>query len=209
MSAATLRVRRATVEDLAILRPMWESMHLPVATLEPRLTEFQVVENAEGEIVGGIGFQIGGSQGHLHNEAFTDFGVADAARELLCKRIQTLATNHGVFRLWMRETSTFWTRLGFKPASEEELKRLPAAWNTEGATWFTLQLKDEVAIGAVEKELAMFMSAQKRHSERTMEQLRVLKALALVVAIIFAMIAFGAAFYLLLKRPDLLHPGSR
>jgi N-acetylglutamate synthase-like GNAT family acetyltransferase len=207
MTATTLRVRRATVEDLAMLRPMWESMHLPVATLEPRLTEFQVVENAEGHIVGGIGFQIGGSQGHLHSEAFTDFGVADAARELLCKRIQTLATNHGVFRLWMRENAPFWARLGFTAATEEELKRLPAAWNTEGATWFTLPLKDEVAIGAVEKELAMFMSAQKRHSERTMEQLRVLKTLALVVAIIFSIIAFGAAFFLLLKRPDLLHGG--
>ena len=206
MTAATLRVRRATVEDLAMLRPMWEAMHLEIAPLEPRLTEFQVVENSEGHIVGGIGFQIGGSQGHLHNEAFTDFGVADAARELLCKRIQTLATNHGVFRLWMRDNAPFWARIGFRAATEEDLKRLPAAWNTEGTKWFTLQLKDEVAIGAVEKELAMFMSAQKRQSERTMEQLRVLKTLALVVAIIFAMIAFGAAFFLILKRPDLLHP---
>jgi N-acetylglutamate synthase-like GNAT family acetyltransferase len=209
MTAATMRVRRATIEDLDMLRPMWEAMHLPGATLEPRLTEFQVVENSAGEIVGGIGFQISGSQGHLHNEAFTDFGLADASRELLWKRIQTLATNHGILRVWMRENTPFWARLGFKAATEEELQRLPAAWNTEGLPWFTLQLKDEVAIGAVEKELAMFMAAQKKHSERTMDQLRTLKTLALVVAIVFAIIAFGAAFYLLMKRPDLLHPGSR
>jgi N-acetylglutamate synthase-like GNAT family acetyltransferase len=206
MTAATLRVRRATIDDLDMLRPMWESMHLPGATLEPRLTEFQVVENPEGQIVGGIGFQIGGNQGHLHNEAFTDFGLADASRELLWKRIQTLATNHGIFRLWMREKTPFWARLGFKAATEEDLKRLPAGWSVEGPPWFTLQLKDEAAIGAVEKELAMFMTAQKRHSERTIEQLRVMKTFALIVAIIFAMIAFGAAFYLLMKRPDLLHP---
>ena len=206
MTAATLRVRRATVDDLDMLRPMWESMHLPGATLEPRLTEFQVVENPEGQIVGGIGFQIAGSQGHLHSEAFTDFGVADASRELLWKRIQTLATNHGILRVWMRDNSPFWVQLGFKAATEEDLKRLPVGWNTEGPPWFTLQLKDEAAIGAVEKELAMFMTAQKRQSERTMEQLRFLKTLALVVAIVFAIIAFGAAFFLLLKRPDLLHP---
>jgi hypothetical protein len=209
MTAATMRVRRATVEDLDQLRPMWEAMHLPGATLEPRLTEFQVVENSEGEIVGGIGFQIGGTQGHLHNEAFTDFGLADASRELLWKRIQTLATNHGILRVWMRENTPFWVRLGFTAATPEELQRLPAGWNTEDARWFTLQLKDEVAIGAVEKELAMFMAAQKKHSERTMDQLRTLKTLALVVAIVFAIIAFGAAFYLLMKRPDLLHPGRR
>ena len=206
MTAATLRVRRATVDDLDMLRPMWESMHLPGAILEPRLTEFQVVENPEGQIVGGIGFQITGSQGHLHSEAFTDFGVADASRELLWKRIQTLATNHGILRVWMRDNSPFWVQLGFKAATEEDLKRLPVGWNTEGPPWFTLQLKDEAAIGAVEKELAMFMTAQKRQSERTMEQLRFLKTLALVVAIVFAIIAFGAAFFLLLKRPDLLHP---
>jgi len=58
----------------------------------------------------------------------------------------------------------------------------------------------------VEKELAMFMSAQKKQSERTMDQLRVLKKVALVVAIVFAIIGFGAALFLLLKRPELLQP---
>jgi len=207
MTAATMRVRRATVEDLDQLRPMWEAMHLPGVALEPRLTEFQVVENPEGQIVGGIGFQIGGTQGHLHSEAFTDFGVADASRELLWKRIQTLAANHGILRVWMRDNTPFWVQLGFKAATEDELQRLPVNWNTEGPPWYTLQLKDEAALGAVDKELAMFMSASKRNSERTMEQLRFLKTTALIVAVIFAIIAFGAAFFLLMKRPDLLHPG--
>jgi N-acetylglutamate synthase-like GNAT family acetyltransferase len=209
MTATTMRVRRATVEDLDVLRPMWEAMHLPVATLEPRLTEFQIVENSENQIVGGIGIQIGGNQGHLHNEAFTDFGLADAARELLWKRIQTLASNHGVLRVWMRETTPFWARLGFNAATEEELQRLPAEWNTEGRPWFTLQLKNEAVISAMEKELTMFMTAQKKHSERTMDQLRFLKTVTLVVAILFAIVAFGAAFFLLMKRPDLLHPSGR
>jgi N-acetylglutamate synthase-like GNAT family acetyltransferase len=205
MTDTTLRVRRATVEDLDMLRALWDSMHLPTAALEPRLTEFQVVVDADEKIVGGIGFQIASSQGHLHNEGFTDFGVADTARELLWKRIQTLSTNHGILRLWMRDNALFWTRLGFHPASEQELKRLPVAWNSEGPPWFTFQLKDEVAINAVEQEMAMFMTASKKQSERTMEQLRVLKGVALFVAILFAIIAFGAAGYMLLKRPDLLH----
>lgn len=207
MTASTLRVRRATVEDLAMLRPLWDSMRLPVADLEPRLTEFQVVQDADGKIVGGIGFQVSGNQGRLHNEGFTDFGIADAARELLWKRIQTLATNHGIFRLWMQESVPFWIRLGFKPPLPEDLKKLPANWNTEGATWLTLQLKNEAALNAVEKELAMFMNAQKQHSQRTLDQIRTLKILATILAILFAIFAFGAAFFILLKRPDLLHPG--
>ena len=207
MTASTLRVRRATIEDLDMLRPLWDSMRLPVAELEPRLTEFQVVEDTDGKIVGGIGFQIGGNQGRLHNEGFTDFGLADAARELLWKRIQTLATNHGILRLWMQESTPFWIRLGFKPPIPEDLKKLPANWNTEEASWLTLQLKNEAAINAVEKELAMYMSAQKQHSERTLEQMRTLKKLAVVLAVIFALFTLGAMFLLLLKRPDLRHPG--
>jgi hypothetical protein len=207
MTASTLRVRRATVEDLAMLRLLWDSMRLPVAELEPRLTEFQVVEDADGKIVGGLGFQVSGNQGRLLNEGFTDFGIADAARELLWKRIQTLTTNHGIFRLWMQESVPFWIRLGFKPPLPQDLKKLPANWNIEGATWLTLQLKNEAALNAVEKELAMFMNAQKQHSQRTLDQIRSLKILATILAILFALFAFGAALFLLVKRPDLLHLG--
>src|SRR5215469_1675945 len=156
MTASTLRVRRATVEDLETLRPMWASMKLPVAELERRLTEFQVVENAEGKVLGGIGLQMAGSSGRLHSEGFTDFAIADQGRELLWNRIQTLAANHGVLRLWSRECVPFWSGLGFKKADAEALKKLPPGWNTDDPSWFTLQLKDEAAIASVEKELAMF-----------------------------------------------------
>jgi N-acetylglutamate synthase-like GNAT family acetyltransferase len=206
MTASTLRVRRATVEDLDALRSLWTSMHLPAAELEPRLTEFQLVEDAEGKIVGGVAFQISAHQGRLHSEGFTDFALADAARERLWSRIQTLSTNHGILRLWTREETPFWGRLGFKPANADDLKKLPADWNKD-APWLTLQLKNEAAINAVEQELAMFMSAQKQQSERISQQARSLKTLATIIAVIFALFAFGAAFYLLLKRPELLHPG--
>ena len=177
MTASTLRVRRATVEDLDTLRPLWTSMHLTVAELEPRLTEFQVVEDAEGKVVGAIGFQIGSGHGQLHSEGYSDFGVTDSARPLLWARIQTLATNHGILRLWTREKTQFWDQLGFKVAGEQELKKLPVNWQTEGASWFTLQLKDEVAINAAEQELVMFMGAQKERADRMMQQVRTLKTL--------------------------------
>lgn len=205
MTAATLRVRRATVEDLDRLRSLWISMHLPVAELEPRLTEFQVIENADGEIVGAIGFQIGAGHGCLHSESFSDFSLADTGRELLWNRIQTLCSNHGILRMWKQEKTLFWARLGFKPASEEELKKLPANWNSADASWLTLQLKDEDTLNAVEREMAMFMSAQKQQSARITQQARALKTLATIVAVILAMIVFGVTIVLLMKKSPLLN----
>jgi hypothetical protein len=70
-----------------------------------------------------------------------------------------------------------------------------------------LQLKDEAAINAVERELALFKGAQKQQSEQIIQQVKTLKALATVIAVLFALFAFGAAAYLILKRPDILHPG--
>jgi N-acetylglutamate synthase-like GNAT family acetyltransferase len=207
MTASTLRVRRATLEDLDMLRSLWTSMHLPVAELEPRLTEFQVVEDADGKFVGAVGFQIGTNHGRLHNEGFTDFAFADAARDLLWSRIQTLSSNHGILRLWTQQSAPFWDRLGFKIAEAEDLKKLPANWNKEGTSWFTLQLKNEAAINAVEQELTLFKQAQKQQSTRILEQVRTLKMLATIIAVLFALFAFGAAFYLVMKRPEILHLG--
>ncbi len=206
MTASTLRVRRATVEDLETLRPLWSSMKLPVAELEPRLTEFQVLENTEGKVMGGIALQMAGGSGRLHSEGFTDFAIADQGRELLWNRIQTLASNHGIFRLWSRECVPFWKGIGFKKADAEALKKLPAAWNTEDTSWFTLQLKDEAAMASLEKELAMFMAAEKRNSERLFQQGRTMKMIANLVAAVLLLFAVGAAIYIILKRPEILHP---
>lgn len=207
MTESSLRVRRATIEDLDTLRPLWTSMRLPVAELEPRLTEFQVVENAEGKVVGGLGFQIGGRSGRLHSEGFADFAIADSARELIWKRIQTLASNHGILRIWTRDKTPFWSGVGFKPADAETLKRLPDAWKTEDTAWLTVQLKDEEAIASMEKELAMFMAGEKRQSDRVFQQARTMKTIANLLAVIVVLLAIAAAIFVLIKRPQFLHPG--
>ena len=129
MSPQTLRIRRATVDDRAALKIIWASMRLPADELEKRLTEFQVVENAEGGVVGALGIQILRQHALLHNESYSDFAVADAARELFWERIQKLAANHGVFRVWTQERSPFWKSFGFQPPAAEVLA--PAAGRME------------------------------------------------------------------------------
>lgn len=201
-----LRIRRATVDDLATLRPVWESMRLPVTDLEKRLTEFQVVETADDKVVGGIAFQIGDRQGRIHSEAFSDFAHADAARALFWERILTLAMNHGIFRLWTQETTPYWTRNGFQNANEEALKKLPPAWTNEMPAWLTLQLKDESAIVSVEKELALFMESEKQNTRIALDRARTFKTVMMIIFSIIAMVLLAGAAYLVFKNPQILQP---
>jgi N-acetylglutamate synthase-like GNAT family acetyltransferase len=203
MSPSNHRVRRATLEDLPGLRVLWELMHLPAADLERRLTEFQVVESTDGRLVGALGIQIFRQHAWLHSESYLDFALADEARPLLLARLQSLASNHGVFRLWTREKSPFWTRHGFKPATPEELKKLPEPWLASGPEWLTLQLKDEQAIISLEKELSRFMESEKQRTLRTFQHVRTLKQIATFVALIGALFVLGAVFYLLHKGPGI------
>src|SRR5271170_8121738 len=146
MNLQSLRIRRATVDDLQTLKSLWDSMRLPADDLEKRLTEFQVVENSEGQILGAIGTQISKQHALLHNEGYSDFSVADSARQLFWERTQNLASNLGVFRLWTQERSPFWKSFGFQPPTAEFFTRLPAEWKNEfDGGWLTFQLKNEDA----------------------------------------------------------------
>jgi N-acetylglutamate synthase-like GNAT family acetyltransferase len=205
MSSPNHRVRRATLEDLPGLKTLWNLMHLPVYELEKRLTEFQVVESSDRQLIGALGIQIFRQHAWLHSESYRDFAVADEVRPLLMERIQSLASNHGVFRLWTREKSPFWTRRGFQPATPEALKKLPEAWTGSGSDWLTLQLKDEHTIGSVEKELALFMESEKLQTQRTLQQARAFKVVATVVALILAIFVAGAVLYIIQKSPALLN----
>jgi len=195
-----LRVRRATILDLPVLRPLWISMHLPADELESRLTEFQVVER-DGEVAGAIGFQIQRTAGRLHNEAYADFSIADATRQLFWERIQTIAANHGVFRLWTQENSPFWLRWGFQPANSEILSRLPPEWSQIEGRWFTQQLKDEDAINAALKnKFAGFMDTEKEQTARLAAHGQTLKKLIIVAGFGIFFICLAIAGYLLFHR---------
>src|ERR1700722_5258902 len=173
MNSPSLRARRATVEDLATLKAIWISMQLPADNLEGRLTEFQVVER-DCEVVGAIGLLILRTAALLHSEGYSDFSVADIARKLFWERIQTLAANHGVFRLWTLENSPFWLRWGFQSADTEALARLPDEWKSPDANWFTLELKNEAVINAaLQSQFIGHMAAEKKSTEETLARAKV------------------------------------
>lgn len=202
MHILPLSVRRATTDDLANLKSLWSSMHLAADDLEKRLTEFQLVVDANGTFLGAMGFQMLRQHGLLHNEGFTDFSVADAGRELFWQRIQVLASNHGVFRVWTQERSPFWKNFGFRAPDAETLSRLPTEWQNEfGDGWLTLELKDEAAISAaLGTDLAGLMDAERAQTERVRERARMLRTAITVIAFGIGILAFGFAIYLMIHR---------
>jgi N-acetylglutamate synthase-like GNAT family acetyltransferase len=200
MSPSNLRIRRATMDDLHSLQSLWNSMRFPTEELERRLTEFQVVETADGQMAGAIGFQIVRQHALLHSEGYADFSLADVARPLFWERLQTIAAHNGVFRLWTQENAPFWSRWGFQPAGTEILERLPAEWKRSGDKWLTVQIKDEEAIATAEKELAVFRESEKKHSAEVMDQARTLTTTITVIAFIVGFVLIGLAVYLFVRR---------
>lgn len=195
-----LTVRRATVEDLATLKGIWHSMHLPADALESRLTEFQVVER-EGEVVGAIGLMILRTAALMHSEGYSDFSVADAARQLFWERIQKLAASHGVFRLWTLENSPFWLRWGFQSADSEALVRLPEEWKRLGEKWYTLELKNEALItAAIKSQAAEHQTAAKRSLEETMARAKMITTAITVICFAIFGICLVVAGWLLMHR---------
>ena len=200
-----LHIRRATVDDLPALKALWLAAQLPADKLKDRVTEFQVVE-ADGKFAGAIGVQIVRQHARLHSEDYADFSVADAARELFWERIQKLAANHGVFRVWMNEVSSFWTRWGFQPANAETLTRLPDEWKTLEGNWLTLELKNEDAINAVLKnQFGDFMESEKMHTAQLAENARKFKLFITVASFGIFFICLAIVMWMTLSRTRVGH----
>lgn len=200
-----LHIRRATVDDLPALKALWLAAQLPADKLKDRVTEFQVVE-ADGKFAGAIGVQIIRQHVRLHSEDYADFSVADAARELFWERIQKLAANHGVFRVWMQENSPFWKNYGFQPPSTETITRLPGEWKNLEGNWLTLELKNKDAINAVLKnQFGDFMETEKRHTAQLAENARRFKLFVTVASFGIFFICLAIVMWMTLSRTRIGH----
>ena len=210
MNPPNFRVRRATLEDLSALLQLWSSMKLDADALAKRATEFQVAEdNNNNTILGAIGLHIIAKQGCIHSEAFTDFSVADQVRPLFLDRVKALATNHGLVRLWTRESAPFWKHSGLEQPDAQATEKLPADWKQLGSGWLTLKLKEDVEeVLSGNKDFALFVEAEKRRTQKTLEQARTLRGVAMAIAILLFIGVVIAAIFLLRRNPNLTLPGQ-
>ena len=205
MSSANYLVRRAVVDDLPALEPLWQSMNFSPEELEKRLTDFQVAVDGQEKVLGAVAFEVVGNQGRIHHEAFSDFGVADAVRLLFWEKLQMLAQNNLVFRVWTQETAPFWKQAGLQPPGKDELQKLPAKWTAAGG-WLTLQLKEEAAIQALTGtgEIEMLMQMERERTRHTLKRAKLLKTVATVLAIIFAVFVGAMILYAFKHDPNLM-----
>jgi len=196
-------VRRATTDDLAQLVALWQAAQLPSRELEKRFTEFQIAEDADGNLAGAIGLQIAGQEGKIHNETFADFGLTDTLRPLLWQRLQMVAQNHGLFRVWTEESAPFWKKdAGFSVASNELLKELPAGLGASQTGWLMLQLR-EIAASPISlaKEFEKFREMSKAETEKAFRHARALKILATIIAVLLFLFVLIGGIMLLKNKP--------
>lgn len=172
---------------------LWRKEGLPVAELEKRFKEFQVIEAPEGGLAAAVGLQVVGTEGCLHHEAYARNEQADACRQLVWERAQVVAQNHGLVRLWTQFGTPFWNHCGFRHAGDDVLAKLPPAFARDPHPWQFMQLREEVtAPVSADKEFAMFRAMEKERTDAMLRQAKLLKVFAvLVVLVVLVVFAIG------------------
>jgi len=201
MTTPPEQVRRATIEDLPQLMALWKQEDLPWQQLEKRLKEFQVIEG-EGKVLGVLGLEVAGLEGHVHSEAFARPELADRLRDQLWERAQIVAKNHGLVRIWSQFSTPFWNHCGFQNASAAVLEKLPSAFAATPGLWRFVQLRDDSALPAsVEKEFAMFREMEKAETQKLVQKAKFLKLVAgLIVAAVFILVIVWVVLWMRTQR---------
>jgi N-acetylglutamate synthase-like GNAT family acetyltransferase len=200
MELPGVTIRRATIDDLEMLRGLWRECRLPEFALEKRFTEFQVATDANGWILASIGLRLVDHHGHVHSAAFRRADLESDLRRLLWDRITALANQHALYRLWTQEHGPFWTEVGFAEAGAGELKQLPVAFGKSIDHWFSLKLRDEpLKMIAAEEQLEAYLELEKLKTERLVRRGQALKLVATIIAgVVFAIVL--SALLVLLGR---------
>lgn len=194
--APQFQTRRATIEDLPQLIPLWQLERLPAELLEKRFTEFQLVTDEAGLVLATIGLKISGPAGWLHSEAIARPELADRLRELLWKRLQVVMQNHALELLWTKLKGAWCREEGFAPAREEQLALLPPAFQTAEGTWNVKILRAAAAKATLENEFAHLKLMQQEEAARLQARVRWIKRIALGCTVLVFLVMIGAAIML-------------
>jgi N-acetylglutamate synthase-like GNAT family acetyltransferase len=199
----TYKVRRATTDDLAQMVALWQSLQMPALELERHFTDFQLVEDANNVLVGAIAVQLLNGEGHIHSETIPDFSLADTIRPFLWERIQSVARNNGLMRLWTEETALFWkTDASFSEATAEQLQHLPEAFGKRHPGWLALQLRsEESSPEAIQLQVDLItatheeeIKAAKRKAQDMVVKGKTLTIIGLLIGAILFLIGLFALF---------------
>lgn len=195
-------LRRATLDDLEMLRGLWLECRLPDYELEKRFTEFQVVVDPNGWILGALGLRFAGHHGQVHSLCVRRADLHDPIVKALWERVLSLSQQHGAYRLWTKESGVFWEKHGFLPPDVSGAKELPPTFGQPKESWGTLKLRDEpLKLIAAEEQLEAYLELERLKTEQIVRRGQVLKILATAFAALLFAIALGALVILLRKSP--------
>jgi N-acetylglutamate synthase-like GNAT family acetyltransferase len=198
----TIQIRRAIVDDLPQLKKLWRIARFSVEDLEKRFTEFQVAQNDRGEVVAALGLQLAGADGKIHSETFSDFALSDTLRPLLWERLQVLARNHGLFRVWTEEEAPFWKKdAGFSTPPGATLGGLPEAFGPAHERWLALRLRDEASDpNLLEAQFAIFRDAERAKREKILQRAELLKMAGTGISVLLFLFAIAVLVWVMRHR---------
>jgi N-acetylglutamate synthase-like GNAT family acetyltransferase len=200
-----MQARRATFEDLPQLIELWKLEKLDADGLEKRFTEFQVVEQ-DGKILGAIGLQIWTHHAVLHGECIGRAELAEQLRDLLWKRVQMVARNHNLDRIWTELPANFWRGAGFAAATPEQMNKFPDGFGDRTHRWQLMWLRgEEASADALEKQFAMLRAHQAQERDKLHSQVATLKKTAIIITAVVAVLVI--AFFVVAIRygPKFMH----
>ena len=194
-------VRRATLDDLEMLRGLWRECRQPDYELDKRLTEFQLAFDAQGWLLGALGLRFVGPHAEIHHLALRRPDLETQVREALYERILALAHQQSAHRLWTRDPGAFWADKGFTVPGAPEIRELPPRFGHPSEPWRTLKLReDPLRLVAAEEQLEAYLELERLKVERLVRRGRVLRLLATAIAVGILGLALGALVLVLRQR---------
>lgn len=192
MESPAFSCRRATVDDLPALQDLWLSAGLPWEELEKFVTEFQVVEQEDGRLDAAIGLMVDGTESLLHTEAIRAGTDADTLRAALWRRIQIVARNQGVHRVWTQEDAPYWIASGFAGASTHDLAAFRAPFLDQESGWRFIPIVDPAKANiAVQEQMALWQATREQEAEEFQRKVKTFRAVAFLLFGIVVALAMG------------------
>lgn len=201
MVSSQFKIRRAHIVDLTELRPLWRTAGIYSLELEKRFTEFQIVVNEDAQVVAAFAIEIKTKEAHIHSDAYADSDDNPAIREAVWKRIQSLAENHGLIRLWANKDE-FWSGIGFEEPNKKELARGVELFGSTMTRRLMMRLREEEDIQKLaEAQFELFQQSSVAERERIMEQGKKYRNIAIAIAGFILMgILLAATVIVLLEK---------
>lgn len=206
MESPQWTARRATLDDLRALESLWQRLGLPWEQLEQYLTEFQVVPAEDGSLRAAIGLLVEGQEALMHTEAIpADEPEPDELRQALWRRLQVVARNQGVVRVWTQEDAPYWAASGFSAASEGVLAEAKASFIPQNSDWRVFPLTDpDRTSKIIQEQMAIWQATRERESNDFMSTIRNVRNGAFLIAGGIIILLFVMAFYIFSKKPDIM-----